>query len=278
MIPEIIHYCWFGGNPLPDDAKKCIASWRKFFPDYEIKEWNEKNFDLNCCDYVKEAYQAKKWAFVSDYARFWILYNYGGLYFDTDVEVIKPFDTILARGPFMGCEAGPATSVPVSSSDMGAEVAAGLGLGANAGLGLYKEILNYYEGQHFLNPDGEMNEETVVTKVTNILREHGFKGNGGIEEIDGITIYPPDFFCPMNYNTKEFKITPNTVSIHHYTASWHSRLDEIIIQIEKCNIESNKIEYKIRRIVSFPFRVVNKVQKVGWSRAVNIIKKRILRK
>ena len=98
MTPKIIHYCWFGGNPLPDDAKKCIGSWKKFFPEYEIKEWNERNFDVNCCDYVKEAYAAKKWAFVSDYARFWILYHEGGLYFDTDVEVIKDMSDIIAKG------------------------------------------------------------------------------------------------------------------------------------------------------------------------------------
>ena len=104
MIPKIIHYCWFGGNPLPELAQKCIASWKKYCPDYEIKEWNETNFDLNCCDYVREAYEAKKWAFVSDYARFWILYHEGGVYFDTDVEVPKPIDTIVEKGSFMGCE------------------------------------------------------------------------------------------------------------------------------------------------------------------------------
>ena len=106
MIPKIIHYCWFGGNPLPELAVKCIESWKKYCPDYEIKRWDESNFDLNCCDYVKEAYQAKKWAFVSDYVRFKVLYNEGGLYFDTDVELIKSIDDILAHGPFMGVEIG----------------------------------------------------------------------------------------------------------------------------------------------------------------------------
>ena len=106
MIPKIIHYCWFGGNPLPELAVKCIESWKKYCPDYEIKRWDESNFDLNCCDYVKEAYQAKKWAFVSDYVRFKVLYDEGGLYFDTDVELIKPIDDILACGPFMGVEIG----------------------------------------------------------------------------------------------------------------------------------------------------------------------------
>lgn len=104
MIPKIIHYCWFGGKPLPVDAKRYIETWKKHFPDYEIKEWNENNFDINCCDYVKEAYEKKKWAFVSDYARFAILYRYGGVYFDTDVEVLKPMSTIIAKGPFMGLE------------------------------------------------------------------------------------------------------------------------------------------------------------------------------
>lgn len=103
-IPKVIHYCWFGGNPLPSLAEKCIASWRKYLPDYEIKRWDESNFDVNIIPYTKQAYEAKKYAFVSDYARFWILYNYGGLYFDTDVEVIRSMDDIIAAGPFMGCE------------------------------------------------------------------------------------------------------------------------------------------------------------------------------
>ncbi|RGX78343.1 hypothetical protein DXA68_12330 [Bacteroides stercorirosoris] len=102
MIPKIIHYCWFGGKPLPPKAKKYIESWKKFCPDYEIKEWNESNFDVHCCRYVEEAYNAKKWAFVSDYARFLALYNEGGIYFDTDIEVLKPFDNLLGCGAFFG--------------------------------------------------------------------------------------------------------------------------------------------------------------------------------
>ena len=123
MTPQIIHYCWFGRNPLPDLALKCIASWRKYLPDYEIKEWNEDNFDVNIIPYTAEAYKAKKYAFVSDYARFYILYKYGGLYFDTDVEVIRPISDILNNGAFMGCECdGMSKSSPIT-------VAPGLGLG-----------------------------------------------------------------------------------------------------------------------------------------------------
>lgn len=207
MIPKVVHYCWFGGNQLPDDAKKCIESWRKFFPEYEIKEWNERNFDVNCCDYVKEAYAAQKWAFVSDYARFWILYHEGGLYFDTDVEVIKDMSDIIAKGAFMGCEKDN-------------KCAPGLGLGANPGLGLYKEILDYYEKIHFFIEGNTT--ETVVTHTSKILKSHGWVGNGEIEQIEGVTIYPPEYFCPMDYKTGKLDITPNTRSIHWYTASWQS--------------------------------------------------------
>lgn len=117
MIPKIIHYCWFGRGPLPELAQKCIASWKKYLPDYEIKEWNEDNFDVNIIPYTAEAYKAKKYAFVSDYARFWILYQYGGIYFDTDVEVIRPMDDIIERGNFMGFETDPKPQLKADASE-----------------------------------------------------------------------------------------------------------------------------------------------------------------
>ena len=168
MIPKVIHYCWFGRNPLPSLAIKCIESWRKYLPDYEIKEWNEDNFDVNIIPYTQEAYQVGKYAFVSDYARFWILYKYGGLYFDTDVEVIKPMDDIIARGPFMGCEKD------VSDTSV-ARVAPGLGLGVNPGLGLYKEILEMYSKLSFLNKDVTYKQKTKVQNMKEILCEYGLK-------------------------------------------------------------------------------------------------------
>ena len=122
MIPKKIHYCWFGGNPLPNDAKLCIESWKKYCPDYEIIEWNESNFDFKECQYAKEAYEAKKWAFVSDYARFKILYDNGGLYFDVDVEIVQALDNIINNGPFMGIE-----------NDKTKAVNPGLGLGDESG-------------------------------------------------------------------------------------------------------------------------------------------------
>ena len=225
MIPKTIHYCWFGENPLPSAAKKCMDSWKKFFPEYEIKEWNESNFNINCCDYVKEAYAAKKWAFVSDYARFWILYHEGGLYFDTDVEVIKDMSDIIARGAFMGCETDHTC---IHGPVLGANP--GLGLGANPGLDLYKEILNYYDEIHFLC--GGNDTETVVTHTSKILRNHGWIGNGEIEQVDGILIYPPEYFCPMDYKTGKLDITPNTRSIHWYTASWQSSYSKVKTKLQ----------------------------------------------
>lgn len=211
MIPKTIHYCWFGGNPLPDLAIKCISSWKEYFPDYEIKEWNESNFDLNCCAYVKEAYDAKKWAFVSDYARFWILYNYGGLYFDTDVEVIKDMSDIIKRGAFMGCESFDGSGILVNP---------GLGLGVGPGVNFYKEILDDYNNSHFLNSDGTHNYMTVVTRTTDFLVKHGLQPNDELQKIDGINIYPKDYFCPMDYTTGKVELTENSCSIHWYDASW----------------------------------------------------------
>ena len=141
MIPKIIHYCWFGRNPLPELAQKCIASWKKYLPDYEIKEWNEDNFDVNIIPYTAEAYAQKKYAFVSDYARFWIQHKYGGIYFDTDVEVIRPIDDIIARGNFMGFETDPNSEKGDASN---ASVNPGLGLGVAPGLGVIIKLLDYY--------------------------------------------------------------------------------------------------------------------------------------
>lgn len=207
-IPKIIHYCWFGGNPLPVNAQKCIASWRKFMPDYKIKEWNENNFDVNIIPYTAEAYKARKYAFVSDYARFWVLYNYGGLYFDTDVEVIKDMNDIVARGPFMGCE---------NEAKSGATPAE---LGVAPGLGLYKDVLEVYRDKHCFLPNGTISNETVVTIVTRLLCERGLKNINEIQNVSGVWIYPKKYFCPKDYTTGRVSMTPYTYSIHHYDASW----------------------------------------------------------
>ena len=257
MIPPIIHFCWFGGNPLPEYAIKCIASWKKYFPEYEIKEWNENNFNINCNDYVKEAYKEKKWAFISDYARFWIIYHEGGIYFDTDVEVIKDMSHIVKRGPFMGCEECDKLAL---GFDLG--VNPGLGIGANSGLTLYKEILEYYDKLHFSSKDGRI--PTVVDHTTKILIKHGWNGERSISKVAGVYIYPPEYFAPYNYDSGELNLTNQTLSIHHYKATWHTWLEDRIINIERCNKKKQPIKYKVSRIISFPFRVANKLQNLGF--------------
>ena len=213
MIPKIIHYCWFGRNPLPASAQKCIASWRKFLPDYEIKEWNEDNFDVNSILYTKQAYEAKKYAFVSDYARFWILYHEGGLYFDTDVELVGNMDDIIARGAFMGIEKG-------ASFDGKPMVAPGLGLGVESGHAFYHKMLQVYDDQSFINSDGSYNNMTIVSYTTRELYTHGMKPSEDMQEVEGIWIYPADYFCPMDSTTGIITKTVRTVAIHHYDCSW----------------------------------------------------------
>jgi hypothetical protein len=218
MIPKIIHYCWFGRNPLPKSAVKCINSWRKFFPDYEIKEWNEDNFDVNSIPYTAEAYQARKYAFVSDYARFWILYHFGGIYFDTDVEVIKPMDDIIERGPFMGIEV-----VGTEIFESYPLVNPGLGLGAEPGLSFYKKVKDYYESIHFVNDAGIISGGTVVKHTTGLLLDFGLSPGDIFQQIEGISIFPSDFFNPFDDLTGKLRITDNTRSIHWYAATWQRR-------------------------------------------------------
>jgi mannosyltransferase OCH1-like enzyme len=211
MIPKIIHYCWFGGKPLPRSAKKCIASWRKFFPDYEIKEWNESNFDVNMIPYTAEAYAAKKYAFVSDYARFYVLHEYGGIYFDTDVEVIRPMDDILERGAFMGIEK---KTTPHQKRFF---VNPGLGLSCQTQHPFWKIVITHYQNlEHFLPEQ----QGTVCTITTNILEEFGILLSEDIQSREGFTIYPAEYFCPQAMIGAPIHLTRNTRSIHHYDCSW----------------------------------------------------------
>lgn len=218
MIPRTIHYCWFGGKPLPRDAEKYILSWKKFLPDYEIKRWDESNFDVNSIPYVKEAYAAGKYAFVSDYARFWILYHYGGLYFDTDVEVIRSLDDIIQEGQFLGVE---------QQNEEHITVAPGLCIGAEKHNELFGTLIHQYEGFHFLEPDGSCCLKNVVEITTELLLKHGLKNTDEIQDCCGFKIYPKDYFCPIDYTTRELVLTDNTRTIHHYAESWVPRSTRI---------------------------------------------------
>ena len=246
MIPKTIHYCWFGKNPLPKLAIKCIESWRKYLPDYKIIEWNEDNFDVNVIPYTRDAYKEKKYAFVSDYARFWILYHYGGVYFDTDVEVIKFMDDILDKGAFMGCEIDPSKSSDIAvAPGLGIAANPGLGIAANPGLGIYKELLEFYATLSFYKKDGSLNQTTIVKYTTDILTIHGLENKKGIQQIEDILIYPAEYFCPKNYGTGKLIITNKTRTIHHYNESWISPYRKFTKKISKY-LDNGTIEKLVR--------------------------------
>ena len=228
MIPKTIHYCWFGRNPLPESAKKYIESWRRFFPDYEIKEWNEDNFDVNIIPYTRDAYKAKKYAFVSDYARFWILYHHGGIYFDTDVEVIRPMDDIIRQGAFMGFELDN-----VKSKKNIPAINPGLGIGSEKGKLIYEEILNNFKTLVFYLPNGTRNTFTMIPMVTRIMQEKGLRLVDKMQAIEGITVYPNDYFNPFDDITGVLRKTPNTRTIHWYAKTWADNNSPLQIKIKR---------------------------------------------
>lgn len=210
-IPKTIHYCWFGRKPLDDKSLYCISTWKKYFPDYEIIQWNEKNFDISSCAFLQDAYKAEKWAFVSDIARLVVVYQYGGLYFDTDVEVIGSFDDVLKKSPngFMGVE----TTLCVNS---------GLGFAAPKGCNLLKSLIELYRGIDFVTYKGELSEIACPVLTTRYLLEYGFKQDNSFQTVCGIDIYPSDYFSPIDYYSGQMKKTQNTRSVHWYAASWLS--------------------------------------------------------
>lgn len=206
-IPKKIHYCWFGNGDKPQVVNKCIESWSKNLDGYEIVEWNENNFDINCNEYVKQAYEAKKYAFVSDYARVYALYNYGGIYLDTDVEIFKSFDDLLNNDSFWGFE--QENYIATST------------IGAKKGNKIIKRFLDSYENKSFINEDGTFDDLTNVAIITEILKEYGLKQDGEYQKIDGLaTFYPQTYFSPYDYiNCRKF-ITDNTYCMHHFYKSW----------------------------------------------------------
>lgn len=244
MIPKKIHYCWFGGNELPELAKQCISSWKKYLPDYEIIEWNESNYDIEKNRYIREAYSKKKYAFVSDFARFDILNNYGGIYFDTDVEVIKDITNLIEKGSFVGLESPGLINT-------------GLGMAGSINEKIFKEVIDSYEKDSFINSDGTMNLKTVVYRVSEIFEKYGLSKQDEFQFIQNINIYPVEYFCPKSPKTMNLLITNNTYTIHHYDASWIDYRTRQLM-IEKSNI-TNKIKNQYVASVLKKICVIKKI-------------------
>lgn len=207
MIPKIIHYCWFGRGKMPELAVKCIDSWKKYLPDYEIKEWNEDNFDLDMFPFTREAYDNRKFAFVTDVVRLYALYKEGGIYMDTDVEVLKSLDRFLVHNAFSGFENNNYVPTGIMASEKSSMWA--------------KENLDYYKGRHFVKPDGSFDTTTNVIIITNYMLSKGLAPNNKYQDFPGlVTMYPNDYFCPKSHGTGKINLTKNSYTIHHFSGSW----------------------------------------------------------
>ena len=205
-IPKIIHYCWFGGKEKPSNVQKCIDSWYKYLSDYRFMEWNESNFDINCNEYVRQAYENRKFAYVSDYARINALYQYGGIYMDTDVRVYKSFDNLLANKCILGFE----EESYIATSFMA----------CTPKHDLIKEFIGRYENINFYNDDNSLDLTTNVQRLTDILEDRGLIRNNKYQQIDDINIYPQEYFSPYDYGNCIRKNTDNTYCEHLFLVSW----------------------------------------------------------
>lgn len=226
-IPKIIHYCWFGGKPKPKLAEKCIRSWKKYCPDYEIVEWNEENFDLSAApNYVQQARAAGRWAFVTDYVRLCALTGQGGVYMDTDVELVKPLDAFLKHQAFAGFEHPE-------------RVQTGL-LACEKDFPLFREFLAYYDHASFLRPDGTPDTTTNVEILTRLCLEKGLVCNDRLQTVAGLTIYPREIFCPVDFDTKKLKRTRKTVAIHWFSGSWQTEEERQYLRSEARRLRREK--------------------------------------
>lgn len=202
-IPKKIHYCWFGGNPIPDLYQRNIESWKKYCPDYEIIEWNESNYDIRKNQFMYQAYQRKAWAFVPDYARKDIIYNYGGIYFDTDVEVLKPLDELLYNEFFIGM-------------DDVANIAGGAGFGAAKGNALMKAFRDDYEGKSFADSSGRIIGRPCGVYETAFMVKHGYRPGNKCQLIEGGCVFPREVLCPISWIGMSDMYTEKTLTVHKY--------------------------------------------------------------
>lgn len=238
MIPKKIHYCWYGGKKMPPLVRQCIASWKKFCPDYELICWNEENTDFGANLFLQEAYERKKWAFVTDVMRLMAVYEYGGIYLDTDVELLKPLDDLLSQKAFFAKETD-------------ARVSTGLGFGAEQHNRVVGLLLQEYKNGGFVLENGQFDQTSCPKKNTKVLRALGMKDGCEVQYLDDCVIYPTEYFCPKKYESKEINITGNTYSIHYFRGSWVP------------------FEYKVKKAAvkifgNFGYRMIKVYDRIKW--------------
>ncbi len=246
MIPKIIHYCWLSDNPIPAEMQEYMDSWRKLLPDYEFMKWDFNRFPKNKSIWVSEAFDNKKYAFAADYLRLYALYNYGGIYMDMDVEVLKSFNPMLELKSMLCYE-----TVELKGHGPSIEAAT---MGVEKHSQWIKDCLDYYEGRHFVLPNGKFDMRILPLIIMEILtKKYTVKLVENIEaakcvSANIIPILPAKYFSPRNYLTLEDKITPETYSIHHYTGSWNYTESEVQLRnllIGKYHIRSSIVDYYI---------------------------------
>ena len=242
MIPKVIHYCWFGRGEKPELVIKCLKSWKEFCPDYQIIEWNEDNYDIASAPlFVRQALEAKKWAFATDYIRYQLVYEHGGIYLDTDVEVVRCLDSFLSNDAYFGFQ---------KTSN---KVASGLGFGAIKNYFFLHELMNQYDGIPFIRQDGTMYITTCLERELPVFIKHGLLLDGKEQLLENeIHIYPADYFSPYDFYTGWMKKTKNTASIHWFSASWYD--DE-----QRRNLVKRRRKNRVRFFTRFPVRVAKKL-------------------
>lgn len=232
MIPKIIHYCWFGRGEKPELAIKCIESWKKYLPEYKIIEWNEDNFDLDQYPYARQAYDARKFAFVTDVVRLYAIYSQGGVYMDTDVEILQPIDSLLKYEAVSGFESSNQIPTGLMASEKGSPIMG--------------ELLQDYRTRSFINPDGSLNTTTNVIYITETLKKYGLVLNNQFQTCNGFTFFPSEYLCPKSIKDGKIYLTENTLAIHHFAGSWHSpfrnKMRNMVVKIGG---------YRLKKIVRF---------------------------
>ncbi|MGX6428793.1 glycosyltransferase family 32 protein [Levilactobacillus yonginensis] len=208
MIPKVIHYCWFGGQSLPDSVTRCLASWQRVCPDYHLKRWDESNWDVTQIPYVRQAYAQKKFAFVADVARLDVIARHGGIYLDTDVELLQPLDTFLTYDAFFGMEEA-------------GRVNTGVGFGAISQQATVRDLLAQYQQRNFMCND-RPDLTTCVTIAAPLFKGWGVQRNRQIQLLQDkrVVILPPTYFCPEDLASGKLRLTAQSVAIHHYAATW----------------------------------------------------------
>ena len=209
VIPKRIHYCWFSGKPIPDKLQRCIDSWKRYCPEYELVRWDESNYDIHQNQYMEQAYSCQKWGFVPDIARLDLLYRYGGIYLDTDVELLRPLDELLYQPAFCGVEKWGTVNFGGCS-------------GAQAGNPIIKEILDFRKDEPFLHADGTLNQTVCGYYETLPLIKRGMEVNMKTQIIANgrMTVYSPALFHPFDFVSGETRLGKNTFSIHHFSGTW----------------------------------------------------------